>query len=128
MKKINIFYWIFNGLICALMLFSGINSLADPAQTKLMVTDHLKYPEYFMTLLSIAKIFGAIAILVPGFKRLKEWAYAGFAFDLIFATYSFIAVGDPAKGWAPMVVFLIVFALAYVFYIKKQNAATGIVS
>jgi uncharacterized membrane protein YphA (DoxX/SURF4 family) len=128
MKKINIFYWIFNGLICALMLFSGINSLADPVQTKLMVTDHLKYPEYFMTLLSIAKIFGAIAILVPGFKRLKEWAYAGFAFDLIFATYSFIAVGDPVKGWAPMVVILIVFALAYFFYIKKQNAASGIIS
>jgi uncharacterized membrane protein len=128
MKKINIFYWIFNGLICALMLFSGINSLVEPGKTKLMVTDHLKYPEYFMTLLSIAKILGAIAILVPGFKRLKEWAYAGFAFDLIFATYSFIAVGDPVKGWAPMVVILIVFALAYVFYIKKQNAAVGLIS
>jgi uncharacterized membrane protein len=128
MKKINIFYWIFNGLICALMLFSGINSLVEPGKNKLMVTDHLKYPEYFMTLLSIAKILGAIAILVPGFKRLKEWAYAGFAFDLIFATYSFIAVGDPVKGWAPMVVILIVFALAYVFYIKKQNAAVGLIS
>lgn len=110
------------------MLFSAISSLANPAQIKVVVTDHLKYPEYFITLLSIFKILGVIAILVPGFRRLKEWAYAGFAFDLIWAMYSFIAVGDPVKNWAPLLVFIVIFALAYIFYIKKQNARTASVS
>ena len=125
MKKINILFWIFNGLLAALMLFSAISSLTNPAAAKEIVTKHLGYPEYFGTLLSVAKILGVIAILTPGFARLKEWAYAGFAFDLIWATYSSICVGDPASGWGFMFVFIILFALAYIYHLKKQNAAAG---
>jgi hypothetical protein len=125
MKKINILFWVFNGLLAALMLFSAISSLMDPAATKVMVIDHLHYPEYFPPLLNVAKILGVIAILIPGFARLKEWAYAGFAFDLIWATYSSISVGDPAKQWCFMLVFFILFAFAYIYHLKKQNTATG---
>jgi uncharacterized membrane protein YphA (DoxX/SURF4 family) len=125
MKKINILFWVFNGLLAALMLFSAISSFMNPAATKEIMSKHLGYPEYFAPLLSIAKILGVIAILVPGFARLKEWAYAGFAFDLIWATYSSISVGDPASGWGFMFVFIILFALAYIYHLKKQNAAAG---
>ena len=52
-----------------------------------------------ITFLDVAKILGVIAILIPGYPRLKEWAYAGLAFDLIGATYAQIAKGYPAANW-----------------------------
>lgn len=122
MKKINILFWVFNGLLAALMLFSAISTFMNPAATKELMSKHLGYPEYVAGLLGVAKILGVIAILVPGFSRLKEWAYAGFAFDLIGATYSSICVGDPAGAWGFMFVFIILFALAYIYHLKKQNA------
>jgi hypothetical protein len=123
MKTTNILFWTFNGMLCALMLFSAVSSMLNPAATGEMVTKHLGYPVYFMPLLNIAKILGVIALLVPGFPRIKEWAYAGFAFDLIWATYSTYSVHDPIGGVAFMVVFIALFALAYFFHIKKQNEA-----
>jgi len=123
MKTTKILFWVFNGLICALMLWSAIGSFAMAEQTKLMVVDHFHYPTYFMGLLSVAKILGVIAILIPGFPRLKEWAYAGFAYDLIFVVYSMIAVKDPASGVAFVGVFIVILVLAYYFHLKKQRAA-----
>ena len=64
----------------------------------------LGYPVYFVTILGTWKILGSLAILVPRFPRLKEWAYAGIAFDLIGAALSHLAVGHPAiKAIVPMV-------------------------
>ena len=59
-------------------------------------TRHLGYPLYFVTILSTWKLLGAIAITAPGLPRLKEWAYAGFLFDLTAAAVSHAAVGDGA--------------------------------
>lgn len=55
----------------------------------------LGYPRYVVTLLGAWKLLGVLAILWPGFPRLKEWAYAGIAFDLSGAAVSHLAVGDP---------------------------------
>jgi len=125
MKKIKILYWIFTGLMLALMLFSGISGLANPEQSKALVTDHLGYPEYFAPLISIAKILGVVAILIPGFSRLKEWAYAGFVFDLGMAIYSFIAVGDPVAGTLPIFVGLIFVFGSYMLYHRKMMMASA---
>jgi len=126
MKTTKILFWVFNGLLCALMLWSAIGTFAMPEQTNEMVVKHFGYPTYFMGLLSVAKILGVVALLVPGFPRLKEWAYAGFFFDLIYVVYSSIEVHDPASGIAFMGVFIAIFALAYYFHLKKQRAvATG---
>src|SRR5690349_21202520 len=59
-------------------------------------TRHLGYPLYFVTILSAWKLLGAIAITAPGLARVKEWAYAGFFFDLTAAAISHAAVGDGA--------------------------------
>lgn len=56
---------------------------------------HLGYPDYFRVMLSVAKILGTAAILYPRAGILREWAYAGFTFDLIAASVSYMAVGDP---------------------------------
>ncbi|MBA3683369.1 MAG: DoxX family protein, partial [Bacteroidetes bacterium] len=59
-------------------------------------------PKYLVPFLGVAKALGVIAILVPGFPRLKEWAYAGLMFDLIGAIYGIICIGKPAGDWAPI--------------------------
>jgi hypothetical protein len=69
----------------------------------------------------VAKLAGCIAILIPGFPRIKEWAYAGLLFDLVAAYYSIIANGDPA---APASFILLVIALgigSYIFYHKLRK-------
>jgi hypothetical protein len=55
----------------------------------------LGYPDYFLFPFGLLKVAGAIIIVVPGLPRLKEWAYAGMAFDVVFAVYSRAAVNDP---------------------------------
>ena len=55
---------------------------------------HLGYPEYFASISGTWKILGALAVVAPGLPRLKEWAYAGFAFELTSAALSRAAVGD----------------------------------
>lgn len=121
MKKIKIFYWIFTGLMIALMLFSGITGLTSPEQSKALISGHLGYPEYFVPLVSIAKLFGVAAIAVPGFPRLKEWAYAGFTFDLGMAIYSFIAVKDPISSTLFILFGLILIFGSYICYHKKMK-------
>jgi uncharacterized membrane protein YphA (DoxX/SURF4 family) len=72
---------------------------------------HLGYPSYFMSILGVWKVLGAAAILVPGFPRLKEWAYAGMMFDLSGAAISRVAVGDGAvKTIIPIIISLVVAA------------------
>ena len=88
MKKSKIFYWIVTGLFIAFMLFSSIPDIMLVPEAITFMRDHLGYPVYIISFLGIAKTLGVIAILIPGFPRLKEWAYAGLFFDLIGATYS----------------------------------------
>jgi len=80
---------------------------------------HLGYPYNVLILLSVAKILGIMVILLPGFPRLKEWAYAGFTFDLVGAMYAGMSAGDPVGQWAPVFVGLIFVFGSYIFYHKK---------
>ena len=117
-KTINVIYWISTGLILAMMLFSAASSFMEtPESTKMMAA--IGYRPYVLHLLAVAKVLGVIAILTPGFPRLKEWAYAGFTFDLIGATYSFYASGFAFKDWVFMLVLIAVLACSYIFYHKR---------
>jgi len=118
MKAIKIAYWIFTILLITLMLFSAIASLKQNPDGVAMMK-HLGYPYSVLTLLSIAKILGVIAILVPGFPRLKEWAYAGFSFDLVGAIYASLSLGDPVSQSLPIFLGLVFVFGSYIFYHKK---------
>ncbi|HEV3222013.1 MAG TPA: DoxX family protein [Puia sp.] len=120
MKTIKIAYWIFTILLVVLMLFSAVASLRQNPDGVAMMK-HIEYPYSVLTLLSIAKILGVIAILVPGFPRLKEWAYAGFTFDLVGAIYASLAVGDPVSQSLPIVLGLVFVFGSYIFYHKKMK-------
>jgi len=117
MKKTKIIYWIFTTLIIALMLMSAVTSFMPNPQGEAMMKA-IGYPYNVLYLLSIAKILGVITLLVPGFKRLKEWAYAGFTFDLIGATYAFLMVGTPLTDVAFMLVGLILVFGSYIYHHK----------
>jgi uncharacterized membrane protein YphA (DoxX/SURF4 family) len=90
-----IFYWITTILAAVQLGSGGIADIVLPSAV-LEGMAHLGYPKYFCVLLGIWKVLAAITILVPGFPRLKEWAYAGAFFELTGAVFSHIAVGDPA--------------------------------
>jgi hypothetical protein len=120
MKTTKILYWVFTILMIVLMLFSAIGTFMNNPQG-VEFAKHLGYPFYIFKFLAVAKILGVIAILVPGNKRLKEWAYAGFSFDLIGAAYSGLSVGDPLVQWIPVYVGLIFIFGSYIFYHKMAK-------
>lgn len=105
--------------MAAFMLMGSIQDvLRVPAALAWFV--HLGYPSYLLPFIGIAKILGVTAVVAPGFRRLKEWAYAGLVFDLLGATYSHIAVGDPS-AWLIPVIGLVLVAGSYAFYRKKTD-------
>jgi hypothetical protein len=80
-------YWATTGIFCAALGFGGFSSLSGAEEFHQEITG-LGYPEYMLTILGVAKLTGVAALLAPGLPRLKEWAYAGFTFDLLGATAS----------------------------------------
>jgi hypothetical protein len=119
MKKTNIIYWSFTVPFAAFMLFSAVTNMMATADW-INVFKSLGYPEYMVSFIGFAKLMGVIGILIPGFPRLTEWAYAGLAFDLIGATYSVLAIGGGKDaGWLFMVVLLLFLALSYIYYHKR---------
>jgi hypothetical protein len=123
MKTTKILYWVFTILFSIMMFGSAIPDLLSQPEAVKGMHGGLGYPVYFIPFIGLAKMLGVIAILVPGFARLKEWAYAGLFFDLIGATYSLYCVPQPQTGgaWYFMIIPLAVATCAYVFYRRKQN-------
>ena len=121
MKKITVSYWCFTGLLSVMMIIGSIpDILAVPDAVALF--DHLGYPSYLLPFLGIAKLLGIAAILVPGFPRVKEWAYAGLVFDLLGAMYSSIAVGDPVSSWILFIIGFILIGGSYTLYHKRRDS------
>jgi hypothetical protein len=91
-KAKNIAYWT-TTILVAFFISGGIAQLAQYRANPHGVVAVLGYPMYFFAIIGFWKVLGAIAILVPRFPRLKEWAYAGIFFDLTGAAASCVAVG-----------------------------------
>jgi hypothetical protein len=92
MKGKNIAYWTSTVLV-AFFMSGGIVQIAQYKGNPHGVVPQLGYPMYFFAIIGFWKVLGAIAILVPRFPRLKEWAYAGIFFDVTGAALSCVAVG-----------------------------------
>ncbi|MBC7898513.1 MAG: DoxX family protein [Saprospiraceae bacterium] len=120
MKKIKIIYWIVTGLMAAFIVMSAIPDILRIPEAVTIFT-HLGYPIYLLPFIGVAKILGVIGVLVPGFPRLTEWAYAGLVFDLIGAFYSHIAVGDPVSSWIFPVIALALVLGSYFLYHKTKT-------
>lgn len=119
-KTNNIVYWISTVIFSALMIFSAAGGLQPSQQAIQLIHDGLGYPVYFIQFISIAKLLGAIIILIPGSGRIKDWAYAGLFFDLAGAIYSGIAKSgkfDPLL--LTMLIWIVPGILSYYFWLKK---------
>jgi uncharacterized membrane protein YphA (DoxX/SURF4 family) len=119
-KRNKIIYW-----IATLWMALGMLSTAIVQVFKLKVqNDHvanLGYPGYFLTLLGIWKILGVLALLIPKYPLLKEWAYAGFFFAMSGAIFSHVAAGDSAGELFPCVLLLILTAVSWYFRPRERK-------
>ena len=120
-KRNRIVYWISTIWLASGMLATGIlqlfkakaeGAVAPPGVEGII---HLGYPIYFLTILGVWKILGVVAVLIPKFALLKEWAYAGFFFAMSGAIYSHIAIGDPMKELFPSSLLLVLTVLSWYF-------------
>lgn len=122
MKKNKIIFWVATIII---FLFEGVMpALTSQSELAKEGIRHLGYPEYFGNALVVFKILGVLALVIPKVpKRIKEWAYAGFTFDFLFASISHWAVdGLGFETFFPMIV-LGILAVSYVYYHKIERAS-----
>ena len=93
----NVIYWLTTALLASELVLGGIWDVLRVPQVRVII-DRLGYPPYFLVILGIWKLLGAVAVIVPRFPRLKEWAYAGVVFDLTGALVSNLASGVTGTG------------------------------
>lgn len=124
-KRNKIIYWIATVWLALGMLATGIVQLSHMDEEVDMMA-RLGYAPYFMTLLGIWKILGVIAILIPKFPLLKEWAYAGFFFAMSGAVFSHLAQGDAAKELFGPLLLLVLTAISW--YFRPAARKTGVVT
>lgn len=103
------------------MLSSGIIQVMH-MQSEIDFIIRLGYPVYFITILGVWKMLGVVAVLIPKFPLLKEWAYAGFFFTMSGAIISHIAVGDPATEVFPGLLLLTLTVVSWHFRPNDRKA------
>lgn len=112
-KRNKIIYWIATLWLALGMFSTGLVQILK-VKEEVDLTARLGYPEYFLTILGVWKILGVIAVLVPKFPLVKEWAYAGFFFAMSGAAFSHIAAGT-TKEIFPSLLLLTLTVLSWYF-------------
>jgi hypothetical protein len=121
MKKLKIWYWIVTIIFAGFMIFTAVpNVMVDKASVDL-INGFMGFPKYMIPFLGIAKIIGAIVILIPGLNRLKEWAYAGLFFDLAGATYGIIYLMGVKSDIVFMILPIVFLFLSYFLWHKVKG-------
>ncbi len=92
MKKEKILYWVATVPICALMVMSGVMYLSKSPQV-MQGIQAIGMPYFFIQFLGVAKLLGALALAYPRFKKVTEWAYAGFTFTFLGAMWTHYSTG-----------------------------------
>ena len=110
----KIIYWIATVWLALGMLSSAIVQLLNVKEEVEMI-NHLGYPIYFTKILAVWKILVLMALFIPKFPRLKEWAYAGFFFAMSGAAISHIVMGDGFGDLAPSLLLLTLTVVSWYF-------------
>jgi hypothetical protein len=126
MTKDKIIYATATGIVCSVMVFSAINfNLRNPVGPMKGAFAHLRLPDYFRIELTAAKALGVLALLVPVVPRkVKEFAYFGFAITLVSASIAHFSVGDSLPFVADPLLFLGVLITSYVYF-HRINRSHG---
>ena len=96
-RKRATFYWLATALLVSELVLGGIWDVLRVPHVRDLI-ERLGYPTYFLVILGVWKLLGAVALVIPRFPRLKEWAYAGVVFNLTGALVSHVASGDIEPG------------------------------
>ena len=113
-KRNKIIYWVATIWLALGMASTGIVQFLKN-KTEVELFHRLGYPEYFLILLGVLKLLGVIAVLIPKFPLLKEWAYAGFFFAMAGAIISQIATGSGIGEIAPPLLLLLLTMTSWFF-------------
>lgn len=111
-------FWGATGVFCLIMTVGGVGNLVA-SEFQVKTYESLGYPLYLLNILGAAKLLGVVAILAPGLARLKEWAYAGFTFDMVgaFASHAFAG-----SALMPTLMPLIVLSVALTSYALRPGS------
>ncbi|MCF2443556.1 DoxX family protein [Dyadobacter sp. CY345] len=124
-KRNKIIYWVATLWLALGMLSTGAVQLIKMEEEVDMMA-HLGYPLYFLTIIGVWKILGVVAILVPKFPLVKEWAYAGFFFAMSGAIFSHLAAGDNGKNFFGPLLLLILTVISW--YFRPLDKKTGFIN
>ena len=118
-KRIVIGFWIVTALFCVEMTFTAYYEILPQAADAFA---RLGFPSpWFRAELSLAKVAGVVALLVPVVPaRLKEWAYAGFAINLVSAQIGHLSIGDRPLAFVPSALTGVLWVLSYIFWRRLQ--------
>lgn len=122
----KIAYWVSTGLVAALSVFAGFAYMSGGPQA-VQGFAHVGYPQQLRIILGIAKLLGAIILVVPGLAKLKEWAYAGFTFAWISAIVAHYLANDGPKAFAPLILMLLL-AISYMTRPASRQCQTMVTS
>ncbi len=124
MKKNKIIFWVSTSIIFLMEALMPLSTLLFAHEYFNAGTKPLGYPDYFAYALIICKILGATAIMFPKLPgKLREWAYAGLTFNLIFASFSHILVDKDVVNILMPIIVGVILGLSY-FYSQKINSST----
>lgn len=124
-KRNKTIYWVSTLWLALGMTSTGIVQLIKMKEEADMMT-HLGYPLYFLTLLGVWKLLGVMAVLIPKFPLVKEWAYAGFFFAMSGAIFSHVASGDGAKELFGPLLLLILTIVSWYFRPADRKTTAAI--
>jgi|SRR6218665_180174 len=109
-KRNKIIYWVATVWLSLGMASTGIVQLLKMKEEVTKTSMTLGYPTYFLTIIGVWKLLGVVAILIPKYPVLKEWAYAGFFFLMSGALFSHLAIGDEAiELFGPSLLLVLIF-------------------
>ena len=116
-KRNKIIYWVATIWLALGMVSTGAVQLmkANEGQDGVDMITHLGYPVYLVTILGIMKVLGVVALLIPKFPLLKEWAYAGFFFMMSGAIFTHIAAGNSMSEIFPSLLLLVLIVVSWYF-------------
>lgn len=117
-KRNNIIYWVATVFLALGMTAGGVQQLLQIGGYNDIVSK-LGYPLYMLSILGVWKLLGVIAILIPGYTLIKEWAYAGFFFVMSGAFVSHLVMGEAFTEALPALVLMIAIFLSW--YFRPEN-------
>jgi DoxX-like protein len=120
-KSLRISYWIVTVAAAGFMALATVPDVMQAPEAQSIIK-HLGYPIYLLPFLGTAKALAIAVMLVPGLRRLKEWAFAGLTFDLSGALYSHLSVGDGPGSWMPAVIGILLVGSSYLLHRRYLTA------